>query len=171
MNRDSSVLIGAMLIALLVSDAAFAQGAGGGNGGTPSKPAQGESAEPQARPNLLPSVRPPSRSESARPSPAQRAECVWLGKRTITVLLRDDLIASKGFLEIYTNLGCPIQHIGRALGCSVPAAGQSQASEVKAWVDACWTNPEIKPLGTAEESKSSPSPAPSQPRSEPAQRR
>ncbi len=76
---------------------------------------------------------------------------MWLGKRTITVLLRDDLIASKGFLEIYTNLGCPIQHIGRAFGCATPAANQAQASDVKVWVDACWDNPDIKPLGMVED--------------------
>jgi hypothetical protein len=145
------IAAGALLAGVLAVGPSFAQSPYG------ALRAQTETTETPpaprpAPPNLLSQgVKPPVRPESSRVAPAQRAECSWIGKRMILVLLRDDLIATKGFLEIYTSFGCPIQHVGQAFGCSTPAAGQSQANDMKAWVDACWDNPDIKPLRTTPE--------------------
>lgn len=153
MKRIFPAISSLLLAVILAPGTVLAQaGYGNVNPPPPAPRASAESPDSSGRTlTLPPGVVPPSRPDSLRPQPAQRTECMWLGKRTITVLLRDDLIASKGFLEIYTNLGCPIQHIGRAFGCATPAANHSQASDVKTWVDACWDNPEIKPLGTVED--------------------
>jgi hypothetical protein len=124
----------------------LAQGMYGNTGRDASEAAPPPTPRPTLPNILTQGAKPPVRPESPRLAPAQRAECAWLGKRVILVLLRDDLIATKGFMEIYSNFGCPIQHIGQAFGCSTPVAGQSQANDMKAWVDACWDNPDIKPL-------------------------
>ena len=150
MLRATSLIASALCLCLLAPVPVLAQGYG--NTGRDSTEAPPSATSRPTLPNILTQgAKPPVRPETQRLAPAQRAECAWLGKRVILVLLRDDLIATKGFMEIYTNFGCPIQHIGRAFGCATPAANQAQASDVKVWVDDCWDNPDIKPLGMVED--------------------
>ncbi len=77
-----------------------------------------------------------ARSETA-------AECRWLGKRAILVLLRDDIIAGEGFTRLYTSMGCPLEHLGQAFGCAVPAAPPTAAPVMEAQVESCWRD--LKP--------------------------
>ncbi|MBL27865.1 MAG: hypothetical protein CMM50_10005 [Rhodospirillaceae bacterium] len=81
--------------------------------------------------------------------------CGWLGRRVVTVLLRDDLIAAQGFMDIYTRFDCPVPHLGLAFGCSVPAAGLESAEAMENRVAACWSDP----TGAAAEEPPRPQPA------------
>jgi hypothetical protein len=86
--------------------------------------------------------------------PWARAECRWIGTKTVRVLLRDDLIAGEGFHRFYRRFGCPTDRLGEALGCAVPAARVEDVQELQRHIDACWTDP-----STVLEVKAPPPPA------------
>lgn len=110
--------------------------------------AQQESAPPEREDAGEPSPRP---GADAKPIPPVRAgvepksqtgQCAWIGKRTIRVLLRDDLIAADGFMRFYETFACPVRHLGDALGCSLGLADDASADVIDRRVDRCWANPE-----------------------------
>jgi hypothetical protein len=85
--------------------------------------------------------------------PAGYAECVWLGRRVVSLLWRDDLDTAFRHLDLYDRFGCPASHVQATFRCVVrmgpfeskPAEGKP--SEAKApdslnsRVHACWINP------------------------------
>ena len=86
--------------------------------------------------------------------PWARAECRWLGTKTVRVLLRDDLIAGEGFHRFYRRFRCPTDRLGEALGCAVPASRVEDVQELQRHIDICWTDP-----STVLEVKAAPPPA------------
>lgn len=100
--------------------------------------------------------------------PWARAECRWLGTKTVRVLLRDDLIAGEGFHRFYRRFRCPTDRLGEALGCAVPAARVEDVQELQRHIDTCWTDPstvlEVKPPPPSPRS-GEPNGAPRDPRS------
>jgi hypothetical protein len=79
--------------------------------------------------------------------PASNPECVWLGRRVVTLMLRDDLDTAFRHLDLYDRFGCPGGHIQASFRCSV-RQGQIdlKAQEtVNARVHACWINPTMDP--------------------------
>src|SRR5262249_4390178 len=62
------------------------------------------------------------RGSTAGPKSESAPECRWLGRRTILMILRDDMIAADGFTRLYTTLGCPVDYIGPAFACAVLVA-------------------------------------------------
>ncbi len=87
---------------------------------------------------------------SARVSgPAGNPECVWLGRRVVGLLWRDDLDTAFRHLDLYDRFGCPGQHIQATFRCVVrqgsidPKAPES----LSARVHACWLSP--APAATA----------------------
>jgi hypothetical protein len=84
------------------------------------------------------------RGTPAGPRTEAAPECRWLGRRAILVLLRDDMIAAEGFIRLYNNMGCPMDHLGQAFGCSVPVAQPTAGPAVEAQVDSCWRD--LKPV-------------------------
>jgi hypothetical protein len=79
----------------------------------------------------------------ATPRNESAPECRLLGRRAIIVLLRDDMIAAEGFIRLYTTFGCPMERLGLAFGCAIPAAPPTSGVNVDAVVDSCWR--ELKP--------------------------
>ena len=75
--------------------------------------------------------------------PAGQPECVWLGRRAVRLLYRDDLDTAFRHMELYDRFGCPPSHIQAAFRCIVrigdpdPKAPES----LSARVHACWINP------------------------------
>ena len=163
-----------MAMGLLVLSTVPASAREGGNGRVqaaqadgadvvePAREAAPEAAPPEApEPGEAPSA--PAEPQEAAAPPAVNpldSACGWLGRRAVTVLLRDDLIAAEGFLDVYRRFDCPMPHLGLAFGCSVPAAGLESAEAMEDRVAACW----IDPMGVAAE-KPPPS-APAQPPAE-----
>ena len=78
---------------------------------------------------------------------AGNPECVWLGRRVVNLLWRDDLDTAFRHLDLYDRFGCPAGHIQATFRCVVrqgnidPKAPESLSSRVHA----CWINPNMPP--------------------------
>ena len=100
-------------------------------------------------------------AEAARvlSGPAGNPECVWLGRRVVNLLWRDDLDTAFRHLDLYDRFGCPAGHIQATFRCVVrqgnidPKAPESLSSRVHA----CWINPNIPPTTAAAAPPSGPS--------------
>src|SRR6202521_4848897 len=79
--------------------------------------------------------------------PAGNPECVWLGRRVVGLMWRDDLDTAFRHLDLYDRFGCPAGHIQATFRCVVrqgnidPKAPESLSSRVHA----CWINPNMPP--------------------------
>src|SRR5262245_703756 len=51
--------------------------------------------------------------------PAANPECVWLGRRVVNLMWRDDLDTAFRHLDLYDRFGCPGGHIQAAFRCLV----------------------------------------------------
>lgn len=154
-----------MATVLLVASTIPASAREGGNGRVQA--AQADGTEVPAPHAVLPEEPNPGEAPSATADPEPReavtpqavnpldAACGWLGRRVVTVLLRDDLIAAEGFMDVYGRFDCPMPHLGLAFGCSVPAAGLESAEAMENRVAACWSDP----VGVAAEEPPRPMPA------------
>ena len=84
-------------------------------------------------------------AEDARvlPGPASNPECIWLGKRVISLLFRDDLDTAQRHLTIYDRFGCPGAHIRQSFSC-LTRQGPLDNKATDALDDRvreCWRNP------------------------------
>ena len=92
-------------------------------------------------------------AEAARvlSGPAGNPECVWLGRRVVSLLWRDDLDTAFRHLDLYDRFGCPSSHIQATFRCVVrqghidPKAQDS----LNGRVHACWLNPGLAPTPAA----------------------
>jgi hypothetical protein len=81
--------------------------------------------------------------------PAGNPECVWLGRRVVGLLLRDDLDTAFRHLDMYDRFGCPSAHIQASFRCIIlhqgsinsKAADPNAADSLNGRVQACWINP------------------------------
>jgi hypothetical protein len=79
--------------------------------------------------------------------PAGNPECVWLGRRVVTLLWRDDLDTAFRHLDLYDRFGCPGAHIQAAFRCLIRQGNiDPKAQEtLNGRVHSCWLNPAINP--------------------------
>jgi hypothetical protein len=83
--------------------------------------------------------------------PAGNPECVWLGRRVVSLLWRDDLDTAFRHLDLYDRFGCPGPHIQATFRCLVrqgsidPKAPESLSGRVHA----CWLNPGLEPVAAS----------------------
>jgi len=83
--------------------------------------------------------------------PAGNPECVWLGRRVVSLLWRDDLDTAFRHLDLYDRFGCPSSHIQATFRCLVrqgPIDPKAQDS-LNGRVHACWLNPALTPSPAA----------------------
>jgi hypothetical protein len=83
--------------------------------------------------------------------PAADAECVWLGRRVVSLLWRDDLDTAFRHLDLYDRFGCPGGHVQATFRCVVkqgPIDTKAQDT-LNSRVHACWLNPNDPPATTA----------------------
>ena len=76
--------------------------------------------------------------------PAGNPECVWLGRRVVSLLWRDDLETAFRHLDLYDRFGCPGGHIQAAFRCLILNAGSidpKAPDSLNSRVGACWLNP------------------------------
>jgi len=94
--------------------------------------------------------------------PAGNPECVWLGRRVVGLLWRDDMDTAFRHLDLYDRFGCPGQHIQASFRCVVrqgnidPKAPHSLNSRVHT----CWLNPSTPPVATTASTSTTPAAAP-----------
>ena len=78
---------------------------------------------------------------------AANPECVWLGRRAVNLLWRDDLDTAFRHLDLYDRFGCPGGHLQMTFRCvirlgSIDAKGPESLGQR---VHACWINPTLQP--------------------------
>lgn len=79
--------------------------------------------------------------------PASNPECLWLGRRVVNLLWRDDLDTAFRHLDLYDRFGCPAAHVQATFRCVVrqgsidPKAPESLGARVHQ----CWINPTQTP--------------------------
>ena len=87
----------------------------------------------------------------AMTGPAANPECVWLGRRVVSLLWRDDMDTAFRHLDLYDRFGCPSAHIQATFRCLVrqgPIDPKSQDS-LNGRAHACWINPSLQPASAA----------------------
>jgi hypothetical protein len=94
-------------------------------------------------------------AEAARAitGPAGNPECVWLGRRVVGLLYRDDVDQAMRQLDMYDRFGCPGPHIQQAFRCVVRQTN-IEAKTQEAFnkrVHLCWLNPAmvVQPVAAA----------------------
>src|SRR5215470_6169769 len=129
----------------LTFSAAFAQSGGNGKPPEPQKPAADAVKETQKKIDEI--------AEATRmvTGPAGNPECVWLGRRVVSLLWRDDLDTAFRHLDLYDRFGCPSAHIQATFRCLVRQGNiDPKAQEtLNGKVHGCWLNPSLEPTPAA----------------------
>jgi hypothetical protein len=115
-------------------------------------PGLAQSADPKAPPAAKPKTEADAQKKidefaeaAARlGGPAANPECVWLGRRVVSLLWRDDLDTAFRHLDLYDRFGCPAGHIQATFRCLVRQGNidPKQPETLNGRVHACWINPE-----------------------------
>lgn len=89
-------------------------------------------------------------AEAARllPGPAGQPECLWVGRRIVSLIYRDDLDTAARHRELYERFGCPSGHIQDAFRCLVRQGEldlKKAPESLPERVHACWVNPDLQP--------------------------
>lgn len=93
--------------------------------------------------------------------PAGNPECVWLGRRVVVLMWRDDLDTAFRHLDLYDRFGCPGGHVQATFRCLVRfgALDPKVPDSLNGRVHACWINPNAQPQTTAVVQPVTPPPA------------
>jgi hypothetical protein len=91
-------------------------------------------------------------------APAGNPECVWLGKRVISLLWRDDLDTAYRHLDLYDRFGCPGGNIQIAFRCLVHGPQPDSKTPLDGRASDCWLKSGDHP-GPAEAAASAPAQA------------
>jgi hypothetical protein len=97
--------------------------------------------------------------------PAGNPECVWLGRRVVGLMWRDDMDTAFRHLDLYDRFGCPGPHIQAAFRCVVRQGANidpKTPQSLNARVHSCWLSP------TAAQAAAAPAAAPASSGSAPA---
>ena len=84
--------------------------------------------------------------------PAGNPECVWLGRRVVSLMWRDDLDTAFRHLDLYDRFGCPGGHVQATFRCLTRFGGQIDDKVPRSLSDriqACWINPGAQPQTAA----------------------
>lgn len=110
-------------------------------------------------------------AQQAINGPAGNPECVWLGRRVVLLMWRDDLDTAFRHLDLYERFGCPGGHIQATFRCLVrfgaidPKAPESLSGRVHA----CWINTNAQPPAAAAAAPGPTPPPAQQPAAQPSQ--
>jgi hypothetical protein len=103
--------------------------------------------------------------------PAGNPECVWLGRRVVSLMWRDDLDTAFRHLDLYDRFGCPGGHVQAAFRCLTRFGSlidPKVPTSLNGLVHGCWINPNAQPqppaapppaAGTTATAPASPAPA------------
>jgi hypothetical protein len=102
-------------------------------------------------------------AEAARllPGAAGHPECVWTGRRVVSLLWRDDLDTALRQLEMYDRFGCPGDHLQQAFRCVVRQGeiDKKSTDSIGMRVAACWLTPSLPPIIAAPANGTPPTPS------------
>jgi len=76
---------------------------------------------------------------------AGNPECVWLGRRVVSLLWRDDLDTAFRHLDLYDRFTCPSAHIQATFRCLVrqPNIDPKSPESLNSRIHSCWLDPEL----------------------------
>lgn len=158
--RVAAGLLAALLILLApsgpLSVCASAQGAD-------AKSGDKNSAVPQEPGKDVQKVDEYAEAQRALGGPAGNPECVWLGRRVVSLLWRDDLDTAFRHFDLYDRFGCPPGHVQLAFRCLILHAGSidpKAADSLNGRVQACWINPSEPAAAAAPPTPSAAAPSP-----------
>lgn len=83
-------------------------------------------------------------AEAKLASSAGAPECVWTGRRIVSLLWRDDMDTARRYIDLYDRFGCSSEHLKSAFRCVIeqgpidPKAADRLASRVHD----CWIAPQ-----------------------------
>jgi pyruvate/2-oxoglutarate dehydrogenase complex dihydrolipoamide acyltransferase (E2) component len=100
--------------------------------------------------------------------PAGNPECVWLGRRVVSLMWRDDLDTAFRHLDLYDRFGCPGGHVQATFRCLTRFGSQIDDKVPRSLGDrihGCWINPASQPQAAV---AANPAPAPATAGSAPA---
>jgi len=106
---------------------------------SPDKPAPGREAAKETQ-----KVDEYAEAQKAVNGPAGNPECVWLGRRVVGLLWRDDLDTAFRHLDLYDRFGCPSAHIQATFRCLIQHGSNIDpkvADSLNGRVLSCWINP------------------------------
>ena len=126
--------------AVASADPAFAQSADPKAG---EKPQAGDSKDAQKKVDEF------AEAERLLAGPAANPECLWLGRRVVSLLWRDDLDTAFRHLDLYDRFGCPAGHIQATFRCVVRQGNidPKATDTLNSRVHACWINPSAEAQG------------------------
>jgi hypothetical protein len=129
----------ALCVAVITMAAApaFAQSSRPGNAKQPAQPLPDLNKERQKAIDEL------AEADRVLSGRAGNAECVWLGRRVVTLMWRDDIDTALRHLTLYDRFRCPPSHIQAAFRCVVKQGplDPKAAQTLNARVFACWLHP------------------------------
>jgi hypothetical protein len=137
-----AVLPAAALV--MMSAAAFAQ-----SGGKPAEPQK--AAADTAQKDNQKKIDEIAEASRVLTGAAGNPECVWLGRRVVALLWRDDLDTAFRHLDLYDRFGCPGAHIQATFRCLIRQGNiDPKAQEtLNGRVHSCWLNPALEPEAAA----------------------
>jgi len=109
--------------------------------------ADGKAVEKATGPAQPPPAQPADEYSSIQRSvsgPAGNPECVWLGRRVVSLLWRDDIDTAFRHLDLYDRFGCPAGHIQATFRCLIlheSSIDPKAPDSLNGRVEACWINP------------------------------
>jgi hypothetical protein len=76
---------------------------------------------------------------------APNPECLWLGKRVVSLLWHDDLDTAFRNLDLYDRFGCSAGHIQTAFRCVVRQGNIDLRAPglLNGRIHSCWMNPSV----------------------------
>jgi len=128
-----------LLAALIgpVAPSAFAQG-------NDAKPAEKAAPAGQEAGKEAQKIDEYAEAQHVLSGPAGNPECVWLGRRVVGLLWRDDLDTAFRHLDLYDRFGCPSAHIQASFRCLILHGSNidpKAADTLNARIQACWISP------------------------------
>jgi hypothetical protein len=99
-------------------------------------------------------------AQQAINGPAGNPECVWLGRRVVSLMWRDDLDTAFRHLDLYDRFGCPGGHVQASFRCLTRFGNlidDKVPRSLNDRIQACWINPGAQPQAAA---AAAPAPAP-----------
>jgi hypothetical protein len=111
------------------------------------KPAEPPAAAGQEVPKEAQKIDEFAEAQRVLSGPAGNPECVWLGRRVVNLLWRDDLDTAFRHLDLYDRFGCPSGHIQATFRCLILHANTidpKAADSLNGRVHACWVNPSLQ---------------------------
>lgn len=148
--RSVSVMVGAASLVLVGAQAGFAQ-SGGGNTNNPKPPENAKAAADAAAKDTQKKINEIAEARRLVSGAAGNPECVWLGRRVVNLLWRDDLDTAFRHLDLYDRFTCPSGHIQATFRCLVRQGNidPKAADSLNARIHSCWIDPDL-PATTAQ---------------------